>query len=736
LFVSARRIFPLLCLVLALGLGSSASATTPGPNGRIVFSSSRDGNYELYSVNADGSALRRLTWTPAYEQAPSVSPVDGRITYERADGNNGGRFRIWVMNADGSGQTQVSSPGQTLDMDSDPEWSPDGKLIAFASTRAGTWNLWLMNADGSGARRISDVFASSVAWSPDGTQLAYYGIDGIGIVGLDGSNPHTVTAPGSTTTGPSWSPRGDQIVFSRSSGGYPGELYVVNVDGSGERQLTSGGYKNALPSWSPDGSQIVYQRDGAPSGYHLWTIGADGSGARQISSGEDLAPDWGSSQAVPEPVPPQAPTIQILSPTDGSVFAPGIQPGYAYYLCTSYVSYIVSCRGDVPLGAPLDLSFSGTHTFTVRATDAEGRTASLSVTYTVIDLVAPVVDIRTPADGASYDLGAAVRIDYSCTDPGGSGVAACVGDRPNGAPLDTASTGTHTFTVFAGDNVGNFRQKSVTYSVVGRPQVHLATPSDGATYELGSTVLADYSCSAAPGTQLASCAAPVAAGSSIDTSSAGTKAFTVTAADDTGPTVTVTHTYKVVGPPQIEINSPADGATYTLGATALATYACSSPWGVPLVTCSGSVANQSPLDTGSIGAKTFTASATDQLGGNATSTRTYNIIYAFTGFDSPVSTTGTLDGVKAGEAIPLKFSLQGNRSIDVVSQITWQTTTCTDWSPLGTASAGQGKLTYSASSDRYTELVTTDPTSRGSCRSLDLRLTDGTHHTVNIRFNK
>jgi Tol biopolymer transport system component len=253
--VSARRIVPLLFLVsLTLGLGTNASATTPGPNGRIVFGSTRDGNSELYSVNANGSALRRLTWTPGIEQFPSVSS-DGRVAYE-GTGPNGGRSRIWVMNADGSAQTQVS-PGNDLGVDTDPEWSPDGTSIAFASTRGGTWSLWVMNADGSGLRRVSDVFASSVAWSPDGRQLAYTGLGGIGVVGLDGSSPHVVTAPGAFADGPSWSPQGDQIVFSRSNAGYPGELYVVNLDGSGERQLTSGGFKNALPSWSPDGTQIV-----------------------------------------------------------------------------------------------------------------------------------------------------------------------------------------------------------------------------------------------------------------------------------------------------------------------------------------------------------------------------------------------------------------------------------------------------------------------------------------------
>ena len=374
--MSARRLLLSVCVVLVLGGGLSAHATIPGPNGRIVFGSSRDGNAELYSVNADGGALRRLTWTPQTEQSPAWSPDGGRIAYESEP--SGGRWRVWVMNADGSGQTQISPAGSDLVDDIDPAWSPDGTQIAFASTRAGTWNLWVMNADGSGLRQVSGVFATDPAWSPDGRRLAYVGSDGVGVVGVDGSNPHLVSAPGAFASGPSWSPDGSEIVFSRNNAqGYPGELYIANADGSGERQLTSDGFENARPSWSPDGTQIVFQRTAAaPSGWSLWAIGVDGTGLRQVTAGgSDLGPDWGSSQVVPEPSPPDAPTIQIFSPTDGAFYLPGTQVP-AFYLCSSNVSFIVSCQGDLPVGALLDLSQAGMHTFTVHALDADGRTAT------------------------------------------------------------------------------------------------------------------------------------------------------------------------------------------------------------------------------------------------------------------------------------------------------------------------------------------------------------------------
>jgi hypothetical protein len=608
-------------------------------------------------VGADGGELRRLTWTPQAEQAPAWSPDGARIAYERSDG-------IWLMNADGSGQTPIAAADGDGAGDGDPAWSPEGVQIAFTSTRAGAWNLWLINADGSGRRRVSDVFASDPAWSPNGQQLAYVGMSGIGVVGVDGSNPHAVSAAGAFASGPSWSPDGRQIVFSRNNGqGFPGELYVANVDGSGERQLTSDGFANARASWSPDGTQIVFQRTNTPPfAWALWAIGVDGSGLRQITEGgNDLGPDWGSSQVVPEPSAPEAPTIQIYSPTEGAFYLPGM-PVIAFYQCFSDVSFVVSCEGDVPSGAELDLSSAGTHTFTVRAIDLEGRTATTSVSYQVPDLVAPQVDLRAPTDGATYALDAVVTIDYVCADPGGSGVAYCMGDRPSGAPLDTTQAGTHIFNVYTVDNSGNLGIMTAAYRINAPPPVQLP-------------------------------------------------------------------------PPLIKITSPPDTATYTLGSVIRASYSCWSGSGIHELPCTGTAANGSAIDTDSVGPKTFTVSASDENGSTVLS-HSYKVVYSFSGFDSPVNKSGLVNNAKAGDALPLKFSLHGDQGLNIVTRTTWQPASCADWSSLGAATTGPAKISYNPSIDRYTDLVATDPNWKGSCRTLDLQLADNTHHTVQVHFTR
>jgi hypothetical protein len=648
-----RRAAQLLTVLFALGLVSSAGATTPGTNGRIAYSS----NGEIYSSNLDGTAERRLTWTTAWEQSPAWSPDGTKLAYSRAP-EGGGRWRIWVMNADGSDQKQLTA---TADFDSSdevqPDWSPDGTQIAFASTRIDTYNLWAINADGSGLRRITTFFSDAPSWSPDGRQLAYVGTDAIGIVNADGSNPHPITGPGAFAGAPAWSPDASRIAFYRNDDrGYPGEIYTVNPDGSNETQLTTGGSNNAGPSWSPDGTKILFARSAhAPDPWHMWMMDADGSNPQQLRTTESGSAAWGTSQVVPEVSPPDAPTIEIFSPEDGRFYFPGSPPS-AFYRCSSFVSYIVSCEGDVPLFAPVDTSTAGTHTFTVHATDADGRTATKTVSYDVIDLTPPQIDFRTPSDGATYDLGSSVTIDYSCSDPDGGGILFCGGDLPAGAPLDTSRVGTFSFAATAVDGARHVTQAHVTYTIVDRR------------------------------------------------------------------------------PPRVEIQSPLAGHEYTLGSAIPASYYCWSPGNIRITSCSGAVANNGLIDTNTIGPHTFAVTATDANGKTTTGTSRYQVIYQFSGFDSPVDTGGNLTGVRAGEGIALKFSLNGDKGLNIASGATWQTASCADWTPTSSATPADIKLSYTASTDRYKELVATSSSWKGTCRILRLDLADGTHHDVRVSF--
>ena len=171
------------------------------------------------------------------------------------------------------------------------------------------------------------------------------------------------------------------------------------------------------------------------------------------------------------------------------------------------------------------------------------------------DEQAPTVDLRTPPEGAQYALGADARADYSCADEGGSGLASCTGDVPDGDPLDTSTPGAHAFTVVARDGAG---QRDDRDARLQRPQRRTsrrrpsicARRSQGAQYDVGADVRADYSCADEGGSGVASCTGDRArrrpAGHRDGRASTQ---FTVLARDGAGHETTVTHSYTVAEPP-------------------------------------------------------------------------------------------------------------------------------------------------------------------------------------------
>ncbi|HEX5615727.1 MAG TPA: Calx-beta domain-containing protein [Acidimicrobiia bacterium] len=182
-----------------------------------------------------------------------------------------------------------------------------------------------------------------------------------------------------------------------------------------------------------------------------------------------------------------------------------------------------------------------------------GNPALSTTTIVAPDTTPPVVTIASPIDGGTYPLGSAIAVDYSCDDgPFGSGVAACNGDLADGAPLDTSALGTFTFAVTADDALGN-GPTTVTHSYtvvppIGDtvpPVITITAPAHGATYALGATVAASFSCSDAD-SGLASCVGSVASGAAINTSTVGVKTVTVDAVDLAGVPARVVHTYRVM----------------------------------------------------------------------------------------------------------------------------------------------------------------------------------------------
>jgi Tol biopolymer transport system component len=280
----------------ALGLAACGGEDEARPD--LAFVSTRDGDYAIYEMNADGAAQHRLTdvdpdsSSPAglfFQIDPAWSPDGAMIAFAS---RRAGTFDIYVMNADGTGTRALTS---TKENDSHPTWSPDGSQIAFA--RAGSGDIFVTNADGSDARRISDPLTEEAepAWSPDGEWIAYVrrtpgtAIQEVWLVRPDGTGRHVLTSQGAKTFTPAWSPDSARIAFSSNKDSEFYELYSMGVDGKGLRSVVPTTGDNFEPAWSPDGSRIAYQEDGA-----IFTVELGGGDVEKLTdnANNDSSPAW------------------------------------------------------------------------------------------------------------------------------------------------------------------------------------------------------------------------------------------------------------------------------------------------------------------------------------------------------------------------------------------------------------------------------------------------------------
>ena len=190
---------------------------------------------------------------------------------------------------------------------------------------------------------------------------------------------------------------------------------------------------------------------------------------------------------------------------------------------------------------------AGTGVVDVRVRTGSGtsaRNAADRYTY------APTATIGVPAPGAVYTQTQVVDAQFTCA-ASAPGSASCAAPVASGSPIDTSAVGAHQFTVIATDSHGVQNSATASYAVVSPPAVSISFPGAGATYGKGSTIAASYFCTASAPIVLAACTGTVAAGSAIDTSTAGAHTFTTTATDANGVSRQVSDTYRVVTAPTL-----------------------------------------------------------------------------------------------------------------------------------------------------------------------------------------
>jgi hypothetical protein len=297
-----------------LGLcAAPAQATFPGGNGKIVYENG--GN--LFTINPDATGQNQLTATGDAHD-PVWSPDGMKIALDRSVGGN---VDVWVMNADGSGLTQLTNDPAA---DFLPAWSPDGAQLAFVAARDGNNEIYRMKTDGTDQVRLTNSGPADTQpdWSPDGSRIAAVS-GGIYTMKPDGTDQQFLTSG----TGPSWNPESYGLAYTYANPGNFGDIWTIHADGTGNMQVTHNNtavFGSSQPVWSPDGGQIagLQVACGDTCGpTHLFVMNADGSNMT-VFPVVASRPDW---QRLPQP--------PYVRPKGASPFSTYFVP--AYKACTT-----------------------------------------------------------------------------------------------------------------------------------------------------------------------------------------------------------------------------------------------------------------------------------------------------------------------------------------------------------------------------------------------------------------
>ena len=277
------------------------------PDGRrLAFTSTRDGNEEIYVYDVDSGAQTRITFDPARDRDPAWSPDGTRLVFESLrDGNQ----ELYVVSAAGGVATRLTSDPAD---DRQPAWSSTG-TIAFASNRTGDFDLYSMAEDGSGVRRLTQA----PGWDAD----------------------------------PTWSPLGDRLAYVHGTGFADLDVDVVDADGTDARPLAATFAVEHYPSWSPDGTRIAYavESDYRPQ---ISVVAADGPPVPGTPVASGTEPDWAP---LPAPVGgPDAGRTITIAPLDAQVL---VAPATTQQPSTSTVLQTrLRGAGEVPSGTSVDAS--------------------------------------------------------------------------------------------------------------------------------------------------------------------------------------------------------------------------------------------------------------------------------------------------------------------------------------------------------------------------------------------
>lgn len=287
----------LLCQQLCLPLANADTTAS------IVFTSTRDGNKEIYVMNANGNKEINLTRNRADDLDPTWSPDGEQILFVS---NREGVRDLYLMDADGDNVQRVFQRSGHREQ---PAWSPDGKMIAYAAPEENA--IMIASITGRSEKRLAWIDRGNgyPAWSPDGSEIAYNWMGGGGIrrINLDTERITVFLEDRKFVRWqPAWSPTGNRIAFAALK--WPENhvgplrvddkltLYVADREGARVKHLVKEPVVNH-PTWSSDGSEILYEKR-VDNRKQLFKVDSERGKPQQLTrSGENYLADWINSPA-------------------------------------------------------------------------------------------------------------------------------------------------------------------------------------------------------------------------------------------------------------------------------------------------------------------------------------------------------------------------------------------------------------------------------------------------------
>lgn len=425
-----------------------------------------------------------------------------------------------------------------------------------------------------------------------------------------------------------------------------------------------------------------------------------------------------------------APTVVVTGVTNGGSYSKGSVPAAGCSVTDAEDGPSAFAASLSAVTGPFASDGIGSRTASCSYTDTGGLTATASATFSVVDPTPPViVPTITGTLGNNGWYTSNVTLAWSVTDP--ESTATPTGCSAASIASDQAATTYSCSATSAGGSTG-----PVTVTIKRDATVPgisaAATPSPNGAGWNNTNVNVAYTCTDT-GSGIASCGP-----NQTLTAEGAAVPYSGTATDNAGNTASTSGTVKIDKTvPTVAVTGVTNGASYVLGSVPAA--ACSTTDGL-----SGKATDATLSVTGGpVGSVTATCSGGSDIAGNTggSASATYSVVFAFSGFRQPVDNLPTLNVTKAGSSIPLKFSLGGYQGMAILANgyPSSVNVACgaTAEDPIEeTSTAGSSSLNYDALIDQYNYVWKTEKGWAGTCRTLTIKLTDGTIHQANFRFTK